>query len=456
MEYHITNQADFEQYRHHRFNPGDLIYFARGMTFTGQFAPQGCGTERAPIRVLAAGQGAKPVIVGGEADVGAFVLRNQDYWEVDGLELNGGVQHAFLADFTDPTRIYFHLHLNDITVQKMCGMVSGENGGGRTAGIAVLTLDAVKLRNVRITHCTVSHINWWAGITVMGYASSHDANWGADTPWAYDRIEDILIAHCTVHHVLGNGITTMCCTRSLITHCVAHHNGGYEGSDIGQTPVAIWHCFAKDSVISHCEAYAQTTWQRKPGADGGGFDIDYSCINSVIEYNYAHDNYGAGLLLCGVDWAFGEPATVNSVVRYNHFANNGNHPDNTETDIYVHQWGDNGSFNGVQVYNNVIYWNPANKALPAFCNDGTYAGMISGELPNVFRDNVIYSTVPLMIDCSKEFALAGNQYFHVDGAEAARWKHGGTVYEGWEAYSAGGVEQNPRYSDEGMAWQTSG
>ena len=45
-----------------------------------------------------------------------------------------------------------------------------------------------------------------------------------------------------------------------------------------------------------------------------GFDIDRSASNTLVEYNYAHDNQGGGVLLTGA---------VDSVIRFNIFENNG-------------------------------------------------------------------------------------------------------------------------------------
>jgi hypothetical protein len=48
-------------------------------------------------------------------------------------------------------------------------------------------------------------------------------------------------------------------------------------------------------VIQHCEAYGNRSGARP--LDGGGFDLDGGVVESVMQYNYSHDNDGAGYLV---------------------------------------------------------------------------------------------------------------------------------------------------------------
>ena len=78
------------------FCPGDEILFKKDNCYCGQLHPLGDGTAEAPIRIGSYGGGDKPVIDGcgsygtreGNFVEGAAVLfYNQNYWEVDGLEI---------------------------------------------------------------------------------------------------------------------------------------------------------------------------------------------------------------------------------------------------------------------------------------------------------------------------------------------------------------------------------
>src|SRR5215475_2373584 len=69
------------------FGPGDRILFKSGAHWTGQLWPKGSGTEQQPIVIDKFGGDAPPVIEGnGEADE-AVLLKNQEYWEINHLEV---------------------------------------------------------------------------------------------------------------------------------------------------------------------------------------------------------------------------------------------------------------------------------------------------------------------------------------------------------------------------------
>ena len=424
--FYIENQANFDKYRNHEFKPGDTIFFRRGVTYQGQFNPTGSGKKNAPIQVKAFGEGdTLPVINGSETDIGVFNLLNADYWHIFDLEITGGTVFGFNANITDTSRIYHQIYLDNVVVHDMAGMVNGSNGAAGTAGIRVNITDRAMLRDVKITNCKAYDLNWWAGIAVGGSSSSHDGNWSEETIWRYDAIVNIEIKNCHVYNTMGNGITTGCCTNSLIEDCLAHDCGQYELQDVYQTPVGIWSVYARNAVIRRCEVYGQKTYSTIGDGDGGAFDIDYSCENFLIEHCYGHDNHGAGVLLCAVDWGWNQNVTRNSIIRHNIFANNANNARNTECDIYVHQWGTgtNAYFDGVQIYNNTFYWNPANKEIPCVRSNGEIENTVRGSLPNVFANNIIYSTVPYLVDLPDNFQIDNNLYYYTGDSSDAYWTY---------------------------------
>jgi hypothetical protein len=83
-----------------------------------------------------------------------------------------------------------------------------------------------------------------------------------------------------------------------VEYCRAWRTGLGVSPDptIDHSPVGIWVCFARNVVIQHCESIQNQTGGRNK--DGGGFDIDGGCKDCTLQYNYAHDNAGAGFLFC--------------------------------------------------------------------------------------------------------------------------------------------------------------
>ena len=66
-------------------------------------------------------------------------------------------------------------------------------------------------------------------------------------------------------------------------------------------------CFNTDRIkIQFNEAYGNVG---EGGIDRGGFDADYNCVNTFIQYNYSHDN----LWFCGIM----KKRNRNVVIRYN-------------------------------------------------------------------------------------------------------------------------------------------
>lgn len=76
----------------------------------------------------------------------------------------------------------------------------------------------------------------------------------------------------------------------------------------------------------HCVVqYNEVGYAHKPQGcdDAQGFDVDLSCRNTVVQYNYSHDNEGGFLLLCELGGTSGE-GYRGTIVRNNLSVNDGN------------------------------------------------------------------------------------------------------------------------------------
>ena len=114
----------------------------------------------------------------------------------------------------------------------------------------------------------------------------------------------------------GTGILMAGVENGIIEYCQAYENGSENGCTTGG-PVGIWLANAKNCIIQHCESY-----NNKAGKsyDGGGFDIDGGSQECIMQYNYSHDNEGAGFAL--FEWGNNIPF-VKNVIRYNISQNDG-------------------------------------------------------------------------------------------------------------------------------------
>jgi hypothetical protein len=148
----------------------------------------------------------------------------------------------------------------------------------------------------------VSHDNRDAGISTYADVVGGHKNVTVRRSVAYGNLGDPAVKRPS-----GDGIVLGGVADALIERCVAHDNGGSGTNSAG--PVGIWAYNAQRVTIQHNESYANHALLQ----DGDGFDLDVGVTDSVLQYNYSHDNDGAGLILCqtgAVPWN-------NNVVRYN-------------------------------------------------------------------------------------------------------------------------------------------
>ncbi|UCC68909.1 MAG: right-handed parallel beta-helix repeat-containing protein [Armatimonadota bacterium] len=283
--------------------PGSQVLLKRGSVWNEPFQLQSRASADDLIVLGAYGSGPRPRINGGPTHA---ITADQPIsgWRISGLELTstndlnpthkitGGTCGIFLSQEQPCERLV----IEDCVIHDTSG-----------PGIYLLAEGKPKpvFQNVLIEHCQV-------------YNASCGIQFLAPPEYGTESFTNFRIAHCLVHDIDGDGIVPFCGRDGVIEHCTAYRTGlGCDPQD--HSPVAIWYAWAKNCIIQFCEAYDNHTGGR--GADGGGFDFDGGCVDCTLQYNYSHDNDGAGYLICSFDpekW----PCTGN-VCRYNVSVNDG-------------------------------------------------------------------------------------------------------------------------------------
>jgi Right handed beta helix region len=398
----------------HTFVPGDRLLLNRGTVCAGTLAPQGSGSANAAIVMDAYGTGALPMINGGSAEE-ALKLFNQQYWEINNLEITGGNLYGIYISGNVPNSTIHHIYLKNLDVHGATYTStkradSGEvfispNGSGEI------------LNDVLIDGVTAHDSHVSEGIFVNAGGAWIEGN-GISQPLG----SNVTVQNSTAHDIYGDGILIAELNNGLLQKNVVYRSGLCP-TCTGSTPVGLWEWYCHTCTVQYNESYANQSW----GGDGGDFDIDYYNNNNVVQYNYGHDSAG----YCVAFFGAGGRASVDNVFRYNVCSNNGQRSDLAKQgEVFIYTW-DQGSLDGVQIYNNTFYWNPAANGPAVSAAGATY----SGSDPRFFKNNIIYATVPGMIQTTSGLTFDNNIYWSTSPSSAA-WQVGSATYTVFNAYQA--------------------
>ena len=346
-----------------KFKPGDKILFQGGRTFIGSlnFDITDSGTAENPVTLASYGKGRATVNSGSEFGLYA---KNTSGFVVKDLIFTGAgadVDKRFSG-------IYFFTDL-DTKKPEYIRIDNVEVSGYRRDGIGIRaeTRGSSGFRDVRITNSKV-HDNGNNGIASSGPKPPGD--WGH---------KNFYIGNCRVYNNrgisgkrghTGNGIVISSVDGATIEFCTAYNNGEFCDDPDSGGPIGIWAWDAKKVIIQFCESYNNKTGNK---ADGGGFDLDGGCVDCIMQYNYSHDNYGAGY---GLYQYSGAREFKNNIVRYNISQNDG--LKNRHGGIDLWSTNSSGGIQNTQIYNNTIY-------VSADTN-----GAAIGDLPEVKDKRISY------------------------------------------------------------------
>jgi hypothetical protein len=368
----------------HLFQAGDLIALARGSVCHGGFSPQGAGVEGKPIRLTAYGQGPRPRIEAALTERQVLLLFNQQYWQIDSLDLSGANTYGIFVSGDRGT--LRHIYLKNLYVHNLMGgrMKNKDNG---LVIVGPSSANAI-FNDVLVDGVDAAHTNQWAGILIGG----GNFAWAPDAPLN----RETMVRNSTVHDVYGDGIILFRNQDSVIKTSAAWQTGMEATQDIG-TPNAIWTWTCTDCTVEDNEAYLTDS----PGVDGGAYDIDWDNTRNRVERNYAHDTQG----YCVAVFAAGY-VTSESLVRDNLCIDNGLSPRLAALQgaVYLHTWND-GPIRGLRLENNTIHWNPSVADAAAIVNDAVVQGP-----PVSFTHNQIVSTAPRLYRSNALLAPSENAY----------------------------------------------
>lgn len=328
-----------EEVNNIKLNPGDKVLFKRGSVWDGQLCIDDSGTESEPIVFSSYGSGEDYPQINANGNYLAAIQATDASWiEISNLEvtnkteeikpLRGIFVNAFDSDVRGIKIKGCYVH--DVTadpqkpdVSKLPWEDEHWNGGivvrsgGTSDSRNDIKLDNVIIEDNYVTNCCLTGIS--AGTTMVS---------------TYPKTTNLKILNNYVSDCYGDGIIAFFTDGALIEGNVSDHNGA--SNDADSYYAGIWVIGADNTVMQYNEAFGQGI-----SGDGQGFDVDVKCNNTLLQYNYSHDNYGGFLLLM-------EQNSGKVTVRYNLSVNDGGfiqvtRRDNPTSNIYA------------DIYNNTFY-----------------------------------------------------------------------------------------------------
>lgn len=387
--------ASFARPNARTFMPGDTLFLEGSSTINGNLylSKEDGGDQANPVVITSYGTGTATI---NSPLFTAIYIEDTDGIVITNLELSS----------PQPSNL-FHIGVfiyhSDPSLSNLAGFrLSQLDIHGFNIGISVGGESSIMgFKDGEISHCHVHNcqeagIFTWAGFSQFSDGLPHN-NW-----WIHHNLVEQIpgLADPTRHS--GNGIMISRMHSSVIEYnevrfCGANnlHCGG---------PVGLWAFQASNILIQYNESHHNSNGQ---GCDGGGFDFDGGVTNSVMQYNYSHDNDGAGFLVAQYAYA---PAMENLTIRYNISENDGQEEGYGGITLWTSETGDYPTIKNVFIYNNTIYSSASTTS--------TAASIWNDDYINVLFLNNIFLTEnnPLLeIEATEGFSFVRNSYHSYSG-----------------------------------------
>lgn len=343
------------------FAPGDRILLKAGEQWQDQqLWPKGSGSAGKPITISAYGDpsASRPYIATNgkvsspfKADgtknpdtvglTGAIVLRNQQYFEINNVELSNddnfatnittgtyvrdGIMVSINADLlaNGADSIMDHFRISNVYVHNLDGPSYWQKIHYGGVNFQVFGSRSYKdygtggyyFKDVRIENNTFENVelhaiqfafNWFSatGTDSGEYDESGKFHEGWEQLWVRTRdlySRDVYIGHNYAENI-GQGAIQLANTKQMTVE-YNEVNGFLQRYDSVSCGLYLW--AGADSVMQYNEVYGGPNNEY----DGTPFDLEYTNFNVTYQFNYSHDNSAGWMAYMG--------NSSNSVARYN-------------------------------------------------------------------------------------------------------------------------------------------
>ena len=318
--------------------PGAKILLKCGSIFEEHLTIVAHGTANKPVIVSSYGTGAKPVINCSDKEV--VLIHNSQYIEISNLEItnigNGNMEqrrgiYITTGGLNMTSPVLSHIYLKNLNIHNI-----KSNANRESAGIFVQNREAGvnnKFNDLRIEDCTISDISGCGIIISSMFGKREGVKWDLQ-PKPYLPCTNVVIRNNVLHDIESDGMWI-----STTDGCIMENNLLYNNCFNESFPTAgMWPHNSDNAVMQYNEVYHT----KLAGGDGQGLDVDINCNNTLVQYNYSHDNEGGFLLVCtDSDGHWNRKTTV----RYNISQN--------DLNSLIAIKGE--EVTGLKVYNNTFY-----------------------------------------------------------------------------------------------------
>ncbi|MGG7213555.1 right-handed parallel beta-helix repeat-containing protein [Clostridium nigeriense] len=400
------------------FQPGDQILFKAGEEWTGALKPQGSGVDGAPIIIASYGEGKKPLLKPGEdwtishMNIANKIVRsprvnnvitfyNQQYWEVSDLELwdptyeqnsNTNVYRRGINISAQDQGDLYYFKFDNLTIHGFRGPISNE---GKSSGGVIMTVttdlyDASKriptaVHDISITNCEMYNLGRSGVNFISPWTTREGEKWNEYKPFGYNGVgawkpyENFHLSNNTIYNIDGDGAIIDGCKDAVVDHNTVHR--------------AVYNCWfgvglfnwnSDNVVFEYNEVYESSPADALLGAgDGQGIEIDALNQNTLVQYNYLHNNAGGVFMWCSTE----DLRAFDGIYRYNISQNDG-----AKHGVIDWRPGHEGSM----AYNNTIYLDDSVER--TWMNNGYTGGKSDGK----FYNNIVVNKGKMTVDSFNE------------------------------------------------------
>jgi len=408
------------------FSPGDSILFKAGEIWAGQLLIDDKGTVNKTIVYTKYGEGHKPQLKGKGGLIYTVKLEDASYTEFSEFDISNKGENVLagrlgiyiLAMNGDiPGVVVKNVDVHDVNGQVDKNLQSRETGAG--SGIYWSNRNSTdgRLVDALIQGCHVYNCER------NGISGAINRN---------IRHLRLRVRQNLIERVPGDAIIMNTCDDGIAEFNIARDFP--KTLPEGNAAAGIWPFNSNNTIIQFNEVSGHSA-----PLDGQGFDSDFWCTGTIIQYNYSHDNCGGFVLVCGnKDRSPDGESSPNTgtIIRYNISINDGGRTWGEHAHdfplVYFH-----GHPEGTNIYNNTFYYGDKISELegvaPHFIkatwgepwSTGIYNNIFASLMPggkidmnlhkNTIIDSNLYFNVPTIEDREGEITdgnkIIGNPKF---------------------------------------------